>query len=376
MITRRKRKQDSVYRHALNDSPERFKKMKEEIKDLRFTEEPEEMIKVLDLAFVMDCTGSMSSYIEEARTNIRDIVEEIVTVENTDVRLALVEYRDHPPQESSFVTRTHDFTDSVATMKGWLDLSRANGGGDSPEAVADALDDLLNLSWQNDSIKIAVMISDAPPHGLSVPDGFPDGCPCGIDPIQTAIRLAKRDVTLYVVGCEPSITPFVDFFMALAFITGGQYVRLGRADLLMPVIVGGAQEEISLNTLSNEVERELRARREAGEDVHVEAYTRELHGRWTSRGKRVRQLQCNNVELASVSERAKQFSKLATLSDIKKVFKPQQSSGSTSGCLFGRAVGFSAPVDSSTSSYGSATIGVSFGQTSRLVQKSLSKWKT
>lgn len=52
----------------------------------------------LDLAFAMDCTGSMGSYIESARENIRSIVEEIVTSEKSDIQLALVEYRDHPPQ--------------------------------------------------------------------------------------------------------------------------------------------------------------------------------------------------------------------------------------------------------------------------------------
>ncbi len=48
----------------------------------------------------MDCTGSMASYIESARNNIRAIVEEIVISEKSDIRMALVEYRDHPPQVS------------------------------------------------------------------------------------------------------------------------------------------------------------------------------------------------------------------------------------------------------------------------------------
>lgn len=54
----------------------------------------------LDLVFVMDCTGSMGSYITSATSNIRSIVEEIVVSEKSDIRLALVEYRDHPPQVS------------------------------------------------------------------------------------------------------------------------------------------------------------------------------------------------------------------------------------------------------------------------------------
>jgi hypothetical protein len=48
----------------------------------------------------MDCTGSMGSYIDSARRNIRLIVEEIVNNEHSDIRLVLIEYRDHPPQVS------------------------------------------------------------------------------------------------------------------------------------------------------------------------------------------------------------------------------------------------------------------------------------
>ncbi len=46
----------------------------------------------------MDCTGSMGMYINSAKENIRAIVEEIIVSEKSDIRLALVEYRDHPPQ--------------------------------------------------------------------------------------------------------------------------------------------------------------------------------------------------------------------------------------------------------------------------------------
>jgi hypothetical protein len=54
----------------------------------------------LDLVFAMDCTGSMASYIKNATDNIRLVVDEIATKENVTVRLALIEYRDHPPQVS------------------------------------------------------------------------------------------------------------------------------------------------------------------------------------------------------------------------------------------------------------------------------------
>ena len=46
----------------------------------------------------MDCTGSMGSYIQQARQNIITISETIIAKEQADIRLAMIEYRDHKPQ--------------------------------------------------------------------------------------------------------------------------------------------------------------------------------------------------------------------------------------------------------------------------------------
>ncbi|CAM4935893.1 unnamed protein product [Rotaria socialis] len=213
---------------------------------------------ILDLVFVMDCTGSMSSYIESATSNIRSIVEEIVVSEKSDIRLALVEYRDHPPQDHTFVTRVHDFTAKVSEMKGWLQQCQANGGGDAPEAVADGLHAVLKLSWRTESTKICILIADAPPHGLNPSgDGFPNGCPDGLDPVQIVREMVEKHITLYSVGVEPPITLYRDFFMSLAYTTGGQYVPMVNAKLLAKVIIGGVREEISLDRLMQAAEEDI-----------------------------------------------------------------------------------------------------------------------
>ena len=71
----------------------------------------------VDLAFVIDCTQSMGSYIRQAQTHISTISERI-SRSAFNVHLALVEYRDHPPEDRSFVTKIHNFTSSVTEMKG------------------------------------------------------------------------------------------------------------------------------------------------------------------------------------------------------------------------------------------------------------------
>ena len=95
-------------------------------------------------------------------------------------------------------------------MKSWLEQCQAAGGGDGPEAVADGLHAVLKLSWRNESTKICVLISDAPPHGLNPSgDGFPNGCPCELDPVKIVREMAEKHITLYAVGVEPSIGMFI-----------------------------------------------------------------------------------------------------------------------------------------------------------------------
>jgi hypothetical protein len=79
----------------------------------------------------------------------------------------------------------------------------------------------------------------APPHGIgSFGDTWPNGCPKGIDPLKTVDKLAKKGVTLYSVGCEPALLPYKQFFTAIAYKTGGQYVPLKNANLLAKVSTG------------------------------------------------------------------------------------------------------------------------------------------
>jgi len=224
----------------------------------------------LDLVFMCDATGSMGSYIFQAQENIKSIAERVTTEHEAHVRFALVSYRDHPPQDSSYITKVFDFTDNVEEMKVYVDTMSASGGGDGPEAVTAAMHDALHgVAWRPNSTKIAVLIADAPPHGLEPNgDGFPNGDPDGRDPLQIAREMAANGITVYTVGCEPALGAYIfarDFFCNVAEITGGQAIALSSAKLLADVIINGSAEEIALTKLENQINEEIAAvRREAG----------------------------------------------------------------------------------------------------------------
>lgn len=132
-----------------------------------------------DLLFLQDSTGSQRPYIKSAIDSINDICETIAfSVAPGQLRVGLVAFRDHPPQDRTFVTKNFGFTSNIALMRRNLQTLAASGGGDGPEAQTTALSEALNMDWRDGAIKIVILITDAPPHGIGEDkDGFPQGSP-------------------------------------------------------------------------------------------------------------------------------------------------------------------------------------------------------
>jgi Mg-chelatase subunit ChlD len=117
---------------------------------------------VLDLAFVLDTTGSMAEEIEAVKGTIRKVAGMLADL-GVDVRVGLVEYRD---LNDSFVTRVYPMSGDVTAFARKVDGLRAGGGGDTPENANRGLSVALNdLAWSERSVaRVAVLIADAPPH--------------------------------------------------------------------------------------------------------------------------------------------------------------------------------------------------------------------
>ena len=105
--------------------------------------------------------------------------------------------------------------------------------------------------------------------------------------MQTANEIGEKGIVMYMVGCEPSITPYRDWFMAIAHITNGQYVPLDNSTALAKVIIGGAQEEIALQHLLEEVNQDVQQEAQArggGANIDEEDLSRRVHAKLQSKG--------------------------------------------------------------------------------------------
>lgn len=119
----------------------------------------------IQLAFCLDATGSMSELIAAAKEKIWSITSSIAQSDSTvDLEIAFVFYRD---RGDVFVTRLIPLSQEIDSLYSILMDIEADGGGDLPESVNEALHVAVNkLKWDgNDSVyKTIFLVGDCPPH--------------------------------------------------------------------------------------------------------------------------------------------------------------------------------------------------------------------
>ncbi|KAF8877944.1 hypothetical protein CPB84DRAFT_354003 [Gymnopilus junonius] len=265
--------------------------------------------KPLDVVFLQDTTGSQGPYIQSARKAIRDICDKIAAsggLSRDLIRFGLIAFRDHPPQDTSYVTKSFGFTSDVEVMQKNLASLIASGGGDGPEAQTAALADALNLEWQENAIKMAILITDAPPHGIGENgDGFTES-PDQNDPLDIARQMAERGITLFVIACEPTLSRYrnaVDFYNALVQIASGRMFPLLMADKLGDYIVGTALETIETEKLIGEFEQVI-VSEVYDNNNSIDVVTENLQKKMQERGAKVNTMNIENVYNETATSKA------------------------------------------------------------------------
>lgn len=149
----------------------------------------------VEVVFCLDTTGSMSGLIDAAKKKIWAISNQIASGNPTPrVKIGLVAYRD---RGDAYVTKITDLTDDLDAIHTELMSFRAQGGGDFPESVNQALHEAVTkITWNKNknkkTLKIIFLVGDAPPH-MDYPDDvkYPETCKLA----------ATRDIIINTVQC-------------------------------------------------------------------------------------------------------------------------------------------------------------------------------
>ena len=192
----------------------------------------------IEVCFVLDTTGSMSGLIEGAKQKIWSIANQMISAKPTpQLRLGLVAYRDRGDE---YVVKSFNLTDDIDSMYAHVREFKADGGGDTPESVNEALDEAIHkMTWSDDHkvLKIVFLVGDAPPH-MDYPNSpkYPELCR----------EAAKKDIIINTVQCG-DLADTRPIWQEIAKLSEGTYAAIAQSGNMAVVSTPMDKELARLN---------------------------------------------------------------------------------------------------------------------------------
>jgi hypothetical protein len=183
------------------------------------TAAPVPQAKKVEVCFVLDTTGSMGGLIEGAKRKIWSIANGVASAKPTPkVKFGLIGYRDRGDE---YVTKAYDLTEDLDAIYEKLQQFKADGGGDTPESVNQALSEAVTkMSWSTNRevLKIVFLVGDCPPH-MDYKDDvkYPETC-------EAAVR---KDLIVNTVQCGNS-SETTPIWTDIARRGEGSFVAIGQ----------------------------------------------------------------------------------------------------------------------------------------------------
>lgn len=165
-----------------------------------------------DVVFVLDTTGSMSLYIDQMKTFIRNYSSKIKEMNG---RVGLVVYRDAGDEYTA--KKLSDLQSDTTDMLGKLEDISIEGGDDDPEAALHASMVAMNeMKWQKGATKAIILLTDAGYHEPDKVDG------------STLAAVAKRSLEIDPVNIYPVVEKHLEgSYEDMASQTTGQVIVSG-----------------------------------------------------------------------------------------------------------------------------------------------------
>ncbi|MGK0359221.1 MAG: hypothetical protein ACI9U2_001522 [Bradymonadia bacterium] len=184
---------------------------------LELTVDAPEPAPILDVMLVVDVTGSMCDELSWLQREMTDVLERALeATPNLALRTSANAYRDHGDQ---FLVKPAPFRKTPGAAIADLNAVACGGGGDTPEAVDDALVDALEEhDWSPSATgRLLFLVLDAPPHQTGAVKAR----------LKRSIAAAQKKGVRIIAVAGSGIDKTAEFFLrGASALTGGTYVFL------------------------------------------------------------------------------------------------------------------------------------------------------
>ncbi len=180
----------------------------------------------IDVVFALDTTGSMSGMIAGAKRKIWSLANEISSGQPRPiVRFGLVGYRDI---NDAYITKVTGLSTDMDAMYDELMAFTADGGGDGPEHVNQALADALDkMEWKQGPkvLRLVFLVGDAPPH-----NDYNDG----LNSEALAKRAKEKGIIVNAIRTGTDNTTG-EAWKKIASLSGGQFHSIAQSGGMVAV---------------------------------------------------------------------------------------------------------------------------------------------
>lgn len=171
----------------------------------------------VDIVFVVDATGSMKDEIDYLKAELQDVIQRVKdTLPAADLSLGSVFYRD---QGEEYVTKKTPLSSVITRTTDFIKEQNAQGGGDHPEAVEEALRVAVEeMEWRPAaSTRLMFVVLDAPPHQSPEIQATLE---------RVTLLAAAKGIRIVPIACS-GIDKSTEYLMrSLALATNGTYTFL------------------------------------------------------------------------------------------------------------------------------------------------------
>ena len=176
-------------------------------------------VQQIDLMLMIDTTGSMGDELYYLEQELADVVDRVAKEgEALSIKVSVNFYRD---EGDEYVVKYFDFRDDIDDVIKIMKDQNADGGGDFPEAVHEALENAVSgHEWREDAVKLCLFVLDAPPHDESEIQGINSKI---LSSLEDASRIGIRMIPIVASGINRETEVLMRHF---AVMTGGTYIYI------------------------------------------------------------------------------------------------------------------------------------------------------